>query len=205
MSIEFIVTSLIVVLIPGTGVIYVLTNGLLRGNSYVLSAALGCTLGILPHILASALGVAALLHTSAVAFQFVKYLGAAYLIYLGYCMWKETGSLQVNTDDKSLQKSHLRTVISGILINILNPKLSIFFLAFLPQFMNPTNTQPLLEMATLGGFFMGLTLLVFLIYGYGAAFVRHFIMENPRILQRIQKGFAGLFALLGVRLAMEER
>ncbi|WP_028878141.1 LysE family translocator [Terasakiella pusilla] len=205
MSLEFFLTSLIVVLIPGTGVIYVLTNGLLRGHSFVWSAALGCTLGIVPHLVASALGLAALLHTSALAFQVVKYVGAAYLIYLGYCMWKDTGSIDLSSTAEQAQKNHLQTILSGFLINILNPKLSIFFLAFLPQFIAPNPAQPVLEMVKLGGFFMALTFGVFLLYGFGAAFVRRYIMSNPRLLQNIQRGFAGLFVFLGIRLALEDR
>lgn len=205
MSLEFFLTSLIVVLIPGTGVIYVLTNGLLRGPSFVWSAALGCTFGIVPHMTASAFGLAALLHTSAVAFQVVKYMGAAYLIYLGYCMWKDTGSLTLSTTPEQAQKNHVQTILSGFLINILNPKLSIFFLAFLPQFITPNPTHPVLEMMKLGAFFMALTLGVFLLYGFGAAFVRRYVLSNPRILQNIQRGFAGLFVFLGIRLALEDR
>lgn len=205
MSLEFFLTSLIVVLIPGTGVIYVLTNGLLRGHSFVWSAALGCTIGIVPHITASAFGLAALLHTSAVAFQVVKYVGAAYLIYLGYCMWKDTGAIDLSTDQDQVQKNHFQTILSGFLINILNPKLSIFFLAFLPQFITPNPAHPVFEMIKLGGFFMALTLGVFLLYGFGAAFVRRYIVSNPRILQNIQRGFAGIFVFLGIRLALEDR
>lgn len=205
MSVEFFITSLIVVLIPGTGVIYVLTHGLLRPSSYVWSASLGCTLGIVPHIAASAFGVAALLHASAMAFQLVKYAGAAYLLYLAYGMWKDSAKLSLDQDDKTLQKNHRQTILNGLLINILNPKLSIFFLAFLPQFIAPTVAHPIFEMITLGGFFMALTLGVFLLYGFCASFLRQFILQKPKLLQKIQRGFAGIFVLLGVRLALEER
>ncbi|NVK18643.1 MAG: LysE family translocator [Methylocystaceae bacterium] len=205
MSLDFFLTSLIVVLIPGTGVIYVLTHGLLRSPSFVWSAAVGCTLGILPHIAASAFGVAALLHTSAMAFQVVKYAGVAYLLYLAYGMWKDSAKLSLEQNDKTLQKNHRQTILNGLLINILNPKLSIFFLAFLPQFITPNITSPIVEMMILGGFFMGLTLVVFLLYGFCAASLRQFILQKPRPLQKIQRGFAGIFILLGVRLALEDR
>src|SRR5690606_35093711 len=130
MSIEFLLTSLIVVVSPGTSVLYTLAAGLSRGAKAGVLAAFACTLGILPHMAAAITGLAALLHTSAVAFQILKYLGVAYLLYMAWSTIKEHGALKV--EEEAAPRSARQVVVSGILINILNPKLSIFFLAFLP-------------------------------------------------------------------------
>ncbi len=132
-SSEFLVTSLIVVLMPGTGVIYTISTGLFQGVKSSMFAALGCTAGITPHLTACILGLAAILHTSAVVFQIIKFLGVAYLLYLAWTMWKETGVLLLEDDDK--KEGGWGISLKGFLIYILNPKLSLFFLAFLPQFV----------------------------------------------------------------------
>jgi len=204
MSIDFLLTAIVVILLPGTGVIYTVSIGLFRGTHYSISAAIGCTLGIIPHILASILGLAALLHTSALAFQTVKYAGAAYLLYLAYGMWKEKGGLQVNQPEGE-EKGHFSVALQGVLINCLNPKLSIFFLAFLPQFVSEKAASPLGEMALLSATFMFLTFVVFLMYGIGSSWVRHHVIENEKFLTWLQRGFAGVFVALGVKLAMEEK
>ncbi len=203
MSIEFLITALIVVLLPGTGVIYTISTGLLKGTRFSLAAAFGCTMGIVPHLLASILGLAALLHTSAVAFQFVKYAGIAYLLYLAYSMWKSEGGFEVS--EKNTKESSLRIAIHGLLINILNPKLSIFFLAFLPQFVSQQSASPLWEMTGLAGVFMALTFVVFVMYGTAAAWLRQHVMQNPKILSRLQKAFSLTFIGLSLKLALEDR
>ena len=138
---EFLITSLIVVASPGTGVLYTLAAGLSRGSRASLVAAFGCTLGIVPHMAAAILGLAALLHTSAVAFQTFKYLGVAYLLYMAWKTLRERGALAVDPDVG--RRSALQVIVTGVLINILNPKLSIFFLAFLPQFVSADEAHPL--------------------------------------------------------------
>ena len=203
MSWEFLVTSFIVVVSPGTGVVYTLAAGLSRGARASIVAAFGCTLGIVPHMAAAILGLAALLHTSALAFQTFKYLGVAYLLYMAWSTLRETGALRV---EKELgARSALRVTITGILINILNPKLSIFFFAFLPQFVSRDDPSALLHMLGLSGVFMLLTLVVFLVYGKFAAVVRDRVISSPRILRWIRRTFAGAFAALGGRLALADR
>jgi threonine/homoserine/homoserine lactone efflux protein len=200
---EFFITSLIVVLIPGTGVIYTISMGLFQGWKASILAAIGCTTGIIPHLLAAILGLATLLHMSAIAFQIVKFIGVAYLLYLAWSMWRDTGVLQLSEKENKL---NARSIITkGFLINILNPKLSLFFLAFLPQFV-PTQTQtPTLHMFMLSGIFMGMTLLVFILYGLFANSMRTYIIHSPKIMKRIQRSFAMVFAALGMKLAMAER
>lgn len=200
---EFLLTTLIVVASPGTGVLYTLTAGLSRGAKAGILAAFACTLGILPHMAAAITGLAALLHTSAVAFQVLKYLGVAYLLYMAWSTLKEHGSLSVEKDAEPRSARHV--IVSGILINILNPKLTIFFFAFLPQFVPATTSNAVLRMIELSAVFMLLTLVVFVVYGAFAAAVRRQVIDRPRVMTWLRRIFAGSFLALGVRLALPDR
>ena len=203
MSVEFLLTSFIVIISPGTGVLYTLAAGLSRGSRASVVAAFGCTIGIVPHMAAAIMGLAALLHTSAIAFQTLKYLGVAYLLYMAWLTLKEHGALKVeNTVD---QKSATQVIVHAILINILNPKLSIFFFAFLPQFVSADEPNALARMLELSAIFMLLTFVVFALYGVFAASVRNHIISLPRILLWMRRTFAGAFAALGLKLALSER
>jgi threonine/homoserine/homoserine lactone efflux protein len=201
-SIEFLLTSLIVVVSPGSGVLYTLAAGLSRGSRASVVAAFGCTLGIIPHMAAATMGLAALLHTSALAFQTLKYLGVAYLLYMAWNMLREQGTLKVETETG--RRSATRVIVSAILINILNPKLSIFFFAFLPQFVSATEPQPLSRMLELSAVFMLLTFAVFVGYGLFAAAIRNHVISRPRVLTWMRRTFAGAFAGLGVKLAFAD-
>jgi threonine/homoserine/homoserine lactone efflux protein len=203
MSIEFLITSLIVVASPGTGVLYTLAAGLSRGSRASVVAAFGCTLGIVPHMAAAILGLAALLHASALAFQTLKYLGVAYLLYMAWSALREHGALKIEKAEGA--RSDLRVIIHAILINILNPKLSIFFLAFLPQFVSADEAAPLGRMLELSFVFMALTFAVFVIYGVFAAAVRTHIISRPRVLTWMRRSFAAAFAALGAKLAFADR
>lgn len=203
MSLEFLITSLIVVASPGTGVLFTLAAGLSRGARASVVAAFGCTLGIIPHMAAAILGLAALLHTSALAFQVLKYLGVAYLLYMAWSALKETGALRVEPEVGA--RSAIQVTVTAILINILNPKLSIFFLAFLPQFVRADQADALPHMLLLSAAFMALTFVVFVGYGLFAASVRHHIISRPRVLAWMRRTFAAAFAALGARLAFAER
>jgi threonine/homoserine/homoserine lactone efflux protein len=202
-SIDFLVTSLIVVVSPGTGVLFTLATGLSRGSRASVVAAFGCTLGIVPHMAAAIMGLAALLHTSAVAFQTFKYLGVAYLLYMAWMTLKEHGPLKVESEVGA--KSATQVIVSAILINILNPKLSIFFFAFLPQFVRADEAHPLLRMSELSAVFMALTFVVFVGYGLFAAAVRNHVISRPRVLTWMRRTFAGAFAALGAKLAFADR
>jgi threonine/homoserine/homoserine lactone efflux protein len=208
MSMEFLLTSLIVVASPGTGVLYTLATGLSRGARASIVAAFGCTLGIVPHMAAAITGLAALLHTSALAFQTLKYLGVAYLLYMAWNTLKEHGALKIEKEvgPKSVQQVSVRQVIvTAVLINILNPKLSIFFFAFLPQFVNADEPNALPRMLELSSVFMLLTFVVFVGYGVFAASVRDHVTSRPKVLMWMRRTFAGAFAALGVKLALSER
>jgi threonine/homoserine/homoserine lactone efflux protein len=202
-SIEFLVTSLVIVATPGTGVLYTLAAGLSRGSRASVVAAFGCTLGIIPHMAAAILGLAAVLHASALAFQTLKYLGVAYLLYMAWNTLREQGALQLETEVDP--KTSRQVIGSAILVNILNPKLSIFFLAFLPQFVQTTEPDAVARMAGLSAVFMLLTFVIFVGYGLFAAAVRQHIITRPRVLTWLRRAFAGAFVGLGARLALAER
>ncbi|MDQ3780640.1 MAG: LysE family translocator [Chloroflexota bacterium] len=199
MSVEFLLTSLIIAATPGTGVLYTLAAGLTRGARASVVATVGCTLGIVPHMAAAITGVAALLHTSAVAFGVLKYLGVAYLLYMAWSTLNDRGTLAVEAEAPS---SARKTITSGILINILNPKLTIFFFAFLPQFVSPDEPRGLVRMLELSAVFMLITFVVFAIYGVFAAAVREQVITRPRVLTWIRRLFAGSFVALGAKLAL---
>jgi threonine/homoserine/homoserine lactone efflux protein len=203
MSIEFLLTTLVVVATPGTGVLYTLAAGLSRGARASVVAAVGCTLGIVPHMVAAVTGAAALLHTSAVAFQCLKYLGVAYLLFMAWSTVREKGALTVEEDQAP--RSAARVIVSGVLVNILNPKLTIFFFAFLPQFVAPGEPDTLARMLELSGVFMALTLVVFVGYGLFAAAVRTHVVSRPRVMTWMRRTFAGAFVALGARLAVATR
>lgn len=203
LSTEFLITSLVVVLIPGTGVIYTVSNGLFLGRRASIAAAIGCTAGIIPHLTASILGLSAILHMSALAFQSIKFAGAAYLLYLAWAMWRETGTLTL--DSSATSRGVWLIIRRGFLINILNPKLSVFFLAFLPLFVSTNASSPTLQMIVLSLIFMMMTLVIFVLYGISAHGVRKYIVSSPRGVTWIQRTFAATFAILGIKLALSEQ
>ena len=205
MSVEFLVTSFIIIVSPGTGVLYTLAIGLSRGSRASVVAAFGCTLGIVPHMAAAILGLAALLHTSALAFETFKWLGVAYLLYMAWSALREKGALRVEAGETMGARSALAVTVEGILINILNPKLSIFFFAFLPQFVSGNEAHPLAHMLLLSAVFMGLTFLVFVGYGLFAAKVRAHVISRPKVLTWMRRTFAAAFVALGAKLAVAER
>ena len=197
---EFLITALIVVLVPGTGVVYTVAVGLGQGRWPSVAAAFGCTLGIVPHLTASILGLAAVLHASAVLFQSLKYVGAAYLLYLAWQTLKDRGP--VRFDAASEKRGAVKVIRTGILLNILNPKLSIFFLAFLPQFVSVEGEGVLTQMLGLSAIFMAMTLGVFIIYGVLAAQVRQKVLESARLMTWMRRTSAAAFGVLGARLAL---
>jgi threonine/homoserine/homoserine lactone efflux protein len=202
-SIEFLVTSFIVIASPGTGVLFTLAAGLSRGFRASIVAALGCTVGIVPHMAAAIMGLAALLHASAVAFQTFKYLGVAYLLYMAWNTLKEKGGLSV--EDNVAPRSAGKVIATGILVNVLNPKLSIFFFAFLPQFVSTTEQNALSKMLELSSVFMLLTFVVFVGYGVFAASIRSHVVSRPKVLTWMRRTFAGAFVMLGAKLALADR
>ena len=203
-TVDFLITSLIVVLIPGTGVVFTVSTGLVHGKRASVYAALGCTAGIVPHLLAAVLGLAAVLHASAVAFQMLKFAGVLYLLYLAYATWRDKAAFAVDASGTHPAGAG-GLVVKAFLLNILNPKLSIFFLAFLPQFIAPGAAAPLRQMLLLSAVFMAMTFAVFVVYGVLANAFRHWVIESPRVQAWLRRSFAAAFAGLGVNLALSER
>ena len=201
LSLQFLVTAFVMVIAPGTGVIYTLAMGLGQGPRAALWAALGCTFGIVPHLLAATLGLAAVLHTSAVLFNVVKFAGVAYLLYLAWQAVRSGGALAVTAE----RQAQAGFVIArrGALINILNPKLSVFFLALLPPFLSGNAATATMEMTLLGGVFMALTFGVFVLYGLFAAKARGLLLGSERVMTWLNRSFATIFVALAGRLAME--
>ena len=201
LSLQFLLTAFVVVIAPGTGVIYTLAIGLGQGRWPSIWAALGCTVGIVPHLLAATLGLAAVLHTSAVLFNMVKFAGVAYLLWLAWQAVRSGGALSVSAEKQA--ETGLRIARRGALINILNPKLSIFFLALLPPFLSGNPATATVEMALMGGVFMLMTFVVFTLYGVFAAAARTWLLGSERVMRWLKRSFAALFAALAGRLALE--
>ncbi len=200
---EFLLTSLVVVLIPGTGAVYTITTGLTLKWRASMAAAIGCTLGIVPHILASIVGLSALLNMSAKVFSTIKIAGAIYLLYLAWNMWREAGTLEINK--RGTETSAMRIAVKAIAINLLNPKLTIFFFAFLPLFVSKNSSSPTLEMITLSAVFMGMTLFIFALYGILASGIRTYLINSSNAVKRLQQVFAVVLAAFAVKLALSER
>jgi len=203
MTIEFLLTSMVVILLPVTGVIYTLSVGLGQGLRASIAAAFGCTLGILPAAFASIVGLAAILHTSAVAFQAIKYLGVAYLLYMAWNILRDGGALDIDEEQSAPSSWHI--IVNGMLLNVLNPKLSLFFLAFLPQFVPAGTGGATPTLVFLAAIFMALTFVVFVGYGAGAALARDYVISRPAVMIWLRRSFAGTFGFLGLRLAFSDR
>ncbi len=203
LSAEFLLTSLVVVLVPGTGVIYTVSTGLMLRWKASIAAAVGCTFGIIPHLVASILGLSAILHMSAQVFQFLKYAGSLYLLYLAWGMWRDKGTLKF---DQSERKNNApQIILKGFMINILNPKLTIFFFAFLPQFISPSSGSTTTQLIFLGAIFMLMTLIIFVVYGIFASSISASLIKSPKMLRRIQRSFAAVFTGLAIKLALSEQ
>jgi threonine/homoserine/homoserine lactone efflux protein len=203
MSPEFLITTLIIVASPGTGAVYTIAAGLSRGARASIWAAFACTLGIVPHLVAAITGLAALLHTSALLFDIVKYAGVAYLLYMAWATLKEHGAMKI--DATADARSAWQIIVDGVLINLLNPKLSIFFVAFLPQFISPSEPYVVARMLQLSGVFMLATFVIFAIYGLFAASMRDKVLGNQKVMVWMRRSFAAAFVALGAKLALTER
>ena len=203
MSAAFLLTSLIIVAMPGTGALITLSAGVSRGARAGVVAALGCTLGIVPHLIAAVTGTAALLRASGVAFDALKIVGVAYLLFMAFAAWRDKSGLVAH--DNQPARSPARVIGSAMLSNRLNPKLTVFFFAFLPQFVPPHAPDEFERLLLLSGVFMAMTFVVFVIYGVGASAVRRHVIERPKVIQRMRRLFAASFVGLGIKLATTAR
>jgi threonine/homoserine/homoserine lactone efflux protein len=203
MSIAFLLTTLIVVVTPGTGAVYTIAAGLSRGTKAGIIAAFGCTLGVIPHMVAAITGLAAILNASAIAFQTIKWLGVAYLLYLAWQTFRDKSAISV--DENAAPLTAWRVIRTAVLINLLNPKLTIFFFAFLPQFVPASETNGTLHMVGLSLVFMAATFIVFALYGMFAATMRNQVISRPKVITWLRRTFAATYVLLAGRLALETR
>jgi threonine/homoserine/homoserine lactone efflux protein len=200
-TLQFLLTAFVVVIAPGAGVIYTLALGLGQGRRASVAAAFGCTFGIVPHLLAAIFGLAAILHTSAILFTAVKFAGVGYLLYLAWQAVRSDGALAIQPNRS--RDADWRIARQGALINILNPKLSIFFLALLPPFLSGNPATATSEMMAMGAVFMAMTFAVFVAYGVFAAAARDYLLQSERVMRWLTRGFAAIFAALAGRLALE--
>ncbi|WP_457443413.1 LysE family translocator [Roseateles sp. P5_E4] len=203
MNLEFLTVSLLVVASPGTGAAVTVAAGLSRGARTAVIAALGCTLGVVPHMLAAITGLAALLHASSLAFEAVKFAGVAYLLYIAWMTWREQGVLKIEAD--GAKRSDWEVIQHAVLVNLLNPKLSMFFLAFLPQFIAQDEAAPTLAMLQLSAIFMAMTFAVFALYGAFAARMREQVLGSRTVMAWLRRSFAATFVALGIKLALTQR
>jgi threonine/homoserine/homoserine lactone efflux protein len=203
MSAAFLVTSLVIVAMPGTGALITLSAGISRGARASVVAALGCTLGIVPHLIAAVTGTAALLRASGIAFDVLRIVGIAYLLFMAVATWRDRSELVVG--DEQPARSPARVIASAMLANLLNPKLTVFFFAFLPQFVPPHAPDELARLLLLSGVFMAMTFVVFVIYGVAASAMRRHVIERPQVIQRVRRLFAASFVGLGIKLATTSR
>ncbi|THG33327.1 LysE family translocator [Naasia lichenicola] len=203
MSIAFLLTTLVVVATPGTGAVYTIAAGLSRGTRASIIAAFGCTLGVLPHMIAAITGLAAILNASAIAFQTIKWLGVGYLLFLAWQTIRDRSAIQV--DETATPVSAWRVIRTAVVINLLNPKLTIFFFAFLPQFVPAGDPDGTLQMVVLSLVFMLVTFVVFALYGVFAATMRNRVLRRPRVVAWMRRTFAATYVLLAGRLALESR
>ncbi|HWS49415.1 MAG TPA: LysE family translocator [Microbacterium sp.] len=203
MSIAFLITTLVVVATPGTGAVFSIAAGLSRGTKAGIIAAFGCTLGFIPHMIAAITGLAAILNASAVAFQTIKWLGVAYLLFLAWQTLRDRSAIQVDADAAPV--SFWKVIRTAVLINVLNPKLTIFFFAFLPQFVPAGTVNGTWQMIGLSLVFMALTFIVFALYGVFAATMRNQVISRPKVMTWLRRTFAATYVLLAGRLALESR
>ena len=190
-------------MIPGTGAIYTVSTGLAQGRKASVFAALGCTAGIVPHLLATVLGLATLMHTSALAFQVLRYAGVGYLFHVAYATWRDKAAFAIDEAPSTTTAATL--VVKAFLLNILNPKLTIFFLAFLPQFVQPGSKEPFFQLLVLSTVFMAMTFAIFVVYGFLADTFRHVVIGSTRVQTWLRRGFAATFVGLGANLALTEK
>ena len=205
MSVEFLLTSLVVVLIPGTGVVYTVSSSIGGGRRRGLIAAVGCTLGIVPHMLAAMLGLSGIMQAGSVVFEAVRWAGVAYLVFMGVSMIREAGAVPLDGASDAPVDSAGLIVQRGILLNVLNPKLTLFFFAFLPQFLDASPGLFDARLIGLGGVFMLMTLAVFAIYALASAAARDLILAAPVARRWVERTLGAVLIGFAARLALTDR
>jgi threonine/homoserine/homoserine lactone efflux protein len=202
--VEFLLTSLVVVMVPGTGVVYTVSSAIGGGGRCGLFAAIGCTLGIVPHLLAAMLGLSGVVQAGALAFEAVRWAGVAYLAFMGVSMI--VGGSALRLDQRRASRDSMGQVVRrGILLNLLNPKLTVFFFAFLPQFLDTPPGLADRRLVELGGVFMLMTLAIFAAYAGASASVRDRVLGAPAVLRWVQRSLGALVIGFATKLAVTNR
>lgn len=203
MSVEFVVASIVVVLVPGTGVVYTVTTSLNDGVVRGVVAAVGCTLGIVPHLVAASLLVSGVLDAVPGFVDSMRWVGAAYLAWLGLQLIRHGAFTTPDHDGEDHSRSSaLTTAVRGVLLNVLNPKLLLFFLAFLPQFVGADAGLFDGTLLVLSGTFMLMTFVVFCGYAAAASMLAESVLRSDRAGRLVTKGLGSAMVLLGLQLAV---
>ena len=204
MDASFLLTSIVITATPGTGALFTVSAGLSRGVRAGIVAAFGCTVGIVPHLVLALTGAAAIVAANPPLFEALRWLGVAYLLFLAWGMWRDERGFAADDADapRSAQDTTARVIRDAVLINLLNPKLTMFFFLFLPMFVDGAAPGAVARMAGLGAVFMIITFVIFAGYGAGAAGVRGLVLARPRVNRLLGRGFALTFAVLAVILAV---
>lgn len=199
----FVAASVALTLLPGPDIIFVLTQSISRGKLAGMATASGLCTGLLFHTSAAAMGVSAILYRSALAFSILKYAGAVYLLYLAFKALKEGEALISSnaSEERNISLLYRR----GIFMNLLNPKVSLFFLAFLPQFVNLEAGNVPSQMIFLGIVFLVQALIVFFLVSVLAGYISIRILERPGIGKYVNRAKAGIFSVIGLELALSSR
>ena len=202
MSLEFLAVSMFLAMIPGTGVIFTLACSMAHGLRGAVWGAVAGAVGVIPHLLAASIGLSTLLIAFPLAYDGLRILGGCYLIWLACQAWRQRHD---SFDVGGVQTSGSGIVLKGAMINLLNPKLTLFFVSFLPQFVPAQDPAPGLTMGLMGLVLVVQTFVVFFGYGAAAAWLGGTIRARPRIMQRVHESVAVVFAGLGLRVILGAR
>ena len=195
--------TLLVVIAPGPGMLFVISRGLANGRKAGVISALGTSTGIAIHILAAAFGLSLIIYATEVGFQIMKWVGGLYLLFLAWKAFTHRQGLLIDSDKSDT--SHTSLFWQGILVNALNPKVALFFMAFIPQFVKPASWSIPVQTIVLGSIFMVFTVIIFIVYGVSASMIRKWVIERPRVHKVIDWTTGSLFVFLGIRLALSNR
>lgn len=191
------------IIAPGPDMFYVITRGMAHGPKAGMLSAIGVVCGILVHTTAAALGLTLIVQSSTSAFLLVKFAGATYLLYLGIKAWRDKNTFSLPSQIAVMNTYAL--FWQGMLSNVLNPKIAIFFLAFLPQFVDRGGSHIALQMVILGLTFAMMGLCFLLVVGYSSGVVAGWLTHRPHYIQYLQRLAGGILIGLGIRLAFTER
>lgn len=200
MDLSFLMTSIVITATPGAGALFTIAAGISRGARAGMIAAIGCTLGIVPHLVLALTGVAVVVSTNRALFEALRWLGVGYMLSLAWGMWRDERGFAAG--EGSVQPRATRVIREAVLVNLLNPKLTIFFFVFLPMFVGGSASAAPLQLAGLGAAFMVITLVIFGVYGVAAARLGRFVTARPRINRLLGRGFAVTFVVLAGLLAI---